>query len=223
MRKKKFCLFSLTLSLSVLAVSCGSPKDANKENFTKAVEKSIKEHPGNLLGSGFGDKKSCFFPVNNQSPIQISISTRDLGSSRPIDKTAEQMDVLSKYGLFTKKNDRSEITPYGEVITKEYEITEQGKAKVLSTKNGNKFISYCKIAFKALTSYNEIPSLGKYADVKFTYIIEDVDAWAKDPASHNLFPQAKAATEMINQPIESRMDMVLLNESWVNPNDSLSK
>jgi hypothetical protein len=225
MHKNNFPVFSLCLILSVLSVSCGSPKDASKENFAKAVERSIKENPGSLTESGFAAKKSCFFQVGIKFPIKIVIPANDLGSSRPISKTLEQMEVLSKYGLFTSKTLNEEMTPYGKIVNKEYDITDQGKAKLMSSKEGNKFISYCKIAFKAVTSYEDLSAsaMGKYADVKFTYVIEDVDAWAKDPAYHNLFPQAKAVSEMINQPIEGRMSIVFSNEAWINPQDSLNK
>jgi hypothetical protein len=225
MRKNNFCVFPFCLILALLSVSCGSPKDTSKENFTKAVEKSVKEHPENLIETGFAGKKSCFFQIGSKLPVEISIPAKDIGSGRPVSKTIEQMEVLSKYGLFTSKTLKEETTPYGKIVTKEYQITDQGKSKLLSDKHTNKYISYCKVAFKALTSYDDLAGsgMGKYADVKFTYVIEDVDVWVKDPTYHNLFPEAKTVTEMINQPIESRMDITFYQEAWVNPKDLSSK
>jgi hypothetical protein len=230
MSKSHFGLLALCLSLSVVSIGCSNPKEVSKDNFGKVIAQSLKEHPEKLVYYGLGYKDSCFYDVGSKLTAQGDVypakAGRDIGASPGTYSSGDRLDILAKLGLFTSQVIKEDETPYnGKMVTKEYTPTDQGKSKIMSTKSGRRYIPFCKIALKSVTSYIE-PSdagYGKQTYVKFTYMIEDVDAWAKDPANQDVFPQLKAVNNMIGKPIEANMNMVLTSEGWVNSDDSVDK
>jgi hypothetical protein len=213
----------LCLGLSLLAVGCGDPKQANKDNFAKAISQSLQKNPGELANHGFGGSQSCFIHLGNQFPQKLTQSSKFARPGRNILPTIARLDILAQQGLLTSSTIKEEESKFdGRVVTKSYDVTDKGKPKVIQSKDGKQlYLPYCKLAFKEVTSYTE-PAEGmgaKYSQVNFTYTIENVDDWAKDPANYEQFPEAKGATAIVGQPIEGKMILILTNEGWRNSKD----
>jgi hypothetical protein len=207
----------------LLAVGCGDLKQANKDNFAKAISQSLQKNPGELANHGFGGSQSCFIHLGNQFPQELTQSSKFARPGRNIFPTVARLDILAQQGLLTSSTIKEEESKFdGRVVTKSYDVTDKGKPKVIQSKDGKHlYLPYCKLAFKEVTSYTE-PAEGmgaKYSQVNFTYTIENVDDWAKDPANYEQFPEAKAATAIVGKPIEGKMTLILTNEGWRNPQD----
>jgi hypothetical protein len=231
MSKTRFSLLALCLGLTFASVGCSNPKEVSKDNFGKAIAKSLKEHGENLSEHGLGNKQTCFQQLGSgDSPIKATVYPARTGQdydARPGTYSyGDQLDALAKSGLLTSQTIKEEENPRnGKMVTKEYTLTDQGKSKIQITKSGKvRYLPFCKIGLKAVASYIE-PSddgggRGKYTQVKYAYVIEDLDGWAKDPANQDIFPDIKPVKELIGKPIEASMTLVLTSEGWENPEDS---
>jgi hypothetical protein len=208
----------------LLAVGCGNPKQASKDNFSEVISQSLQKNPGELAKHGFGGAQSCFIHLGSQFPQTLTQSSKFARPGRNIVPTIARLDILAQQGLLTSRTIKEEESKFdGRVVTKSYDATDKSKPKVIQSKDGKHlYLPYCKLAFKEVTSYTE-PAEGmgaKYSQVNFTYMIETVDDWAKDPANHEQFPEAKAVAAIVGKPIEGKMTLILTNEGWRNPKDS---
>jgi hypothetical protein len=210
------------LGLSILTIGCGNSKEANKGNFAKAIEKSLQTNATTLREVGSGRMESCFIHIGNKIPEQI---TQDLKSNlKPRANTilsrsasVPRMDILAEHGFFTSTVVKEQKDKFSHILVKEYSPTDLAKSKIISIDSGrHHYIPYCKIGLKEVKSYTE-PADGMgatYSQVKYTYVINDIEDWAKNPAYHEQFPEVKAVMEKIGKPIDGEIALVLTNEGW---------
>lgn len=206
---KERVILSLILTAVVVTLSgCNNPKAANKENFAKPIKQRIAENPHRLPNSGIGSG-SCTLDLRG---LPVELRSIDYGSNQ----LAKGYEALKSAGLMTSKVVKEENSWIsGKIITTKYDLSENGKQMLQSLGNNTSFLPYCQVAFKDIKSFSAPEGeKTKLAYVEYTYVVEQVDDWAKNPAILQQFPNIKQIVNLIGQPREAQMYLVLTKDGW---------
>lgn len=189
-------------SLALTLAACGSAKDANKSNFSKAIQAYLDTQKGlcaAIPGKGFP------FTVANQDMLG--------GQSK------KRADALVDAGLLTKR-DTEVKAMFGNKMdpATEYQITDTGKkflvANGANTMAGQNAFCTGKYTVVEVSNFTE-PSdmMGvKLSQVNYRYKVEGADDWAK---SEGMRANYKNFAEQTQGDIQGKAAVILTNEGWM--------
>ena len=170
----------------LLLVGCASKKDANEKNFSEALNSYLAKKGQICLG------------IPSAWPVDLNEAERRSGMGRAV-----EMAALEKAGLVRSHETETEYTPplsSRTVKTKvlRYELTDNGKTfyreKNRSGLSGNKEVlgdlCYGQQALDKIIKWDGPTAVGgsKEASVFYTYKIENLAEWAKQPDIQRVFP-----------------------------------
>jgi hypothetical protein len=214
-------LISISFGLALALVGCGDPKTVSKANFGKVIASSIEKNPINWVGAVLTTERPCLIYLGTQFPQEVQQSD---ASTMPMFKllrsqpSIPRFDALVAQGLLTSQtvSDRQRFGTRS--ITKRYDLTDQGRQKILKSDGSSQYLPYCKVRFKDVTSYIEPAEAygAKRSLVKYTYTVNNIEAWAKDPANQALFPEVQALLQQADKPIDAQASLILTSEGWAN-------
>ena len=176
----------LTLFSLLVVVSCASKKDANEKNFSEA------------LNSYLAAKGQLCLGIPSAWPVDLNEAERRSGMG-----TAAEMAALEKVGLVRSHEAETEYMPplsSRPVKTKvlRYELTDNGKTFYREKDRlglaGNKQVQgdlcYGQQALDKIVNWQGPTAVGdsKEATVFYTYRIENLADWAKNPNIQRVFP-----------------------------------
>jgi hypothetical protein len=176
----------LTLFSLLLLVSCASKKDANEKNFSEALNSFLAKKGQLCLG------------IPSAWPVDLNEAERRGGMG-----TAPEMAALEKAGLVRSHETETEYTPplsSRPVKTKvlRYELTDSGKTfyreKDRLALAGNKQVQgdlcYGQQTLDKIVKWDGPTPAGdsKEASVIYTYKIENLAEWARNPDVQRVFP-----------------------------------
>ncbi|MCY1278086.1 hypothetical protein D9M68_362420 [compost metagenome] len=205
MRKRNVLL---CLSLSTALAGCGSPKDANKGNFERAIQSYLDTQPQTICASVAGIEPPFLLPKD--TPLK----QREL----------KQLDALADAGLLSRSDTQVEVEQGFMTVKKvqvpgyQYAITDAGKPFF---KTGKKQAwGYDRGAFcfgqpkvEAVQSFTEPADMMgmKISKVTYVYQVAGVPAWADNPAVTSAYPQLAAEAKRT----EGKAVLVLTDSDWV--------
>jgi len=201
----------LTLFSVLLLVSCASKKDTNEKNFSEALNSYLAKKGQICLG------------IPSAWPVDLNEPERRSGMGR-----AAEMAVLEKAGLVRSHETETEYTPplssrpvKAKVLR--YELTDNGKTFYREKDRvglaGNKQVQgdlcYGQQALDKIVKW-EGPTVAdgsKDASVFYTYKIENLAEWAKNPDIQRIFP---GVASTINGAGKTQMNqaLILTNQGW---------
>ncbi|MFZ0818525.1 MAG: hypothetical protein WAM91_00530 [Candidatus Acidiferrales bacterium] len=195
----------------LLLVSCASKKDANEKNFSEALNSYLAKKGQTCLG------------IPSAWPVDLNESERRSGMGR-----AAEMAVLEKAGLVRSHETETEYTPplssrpiKARVLR--YELTDNGntfyREKDRLGLAGNKQVQgdlcYGQQALDRIVKWEGPTVAGdsKEASVFYTYKIESLAEWAKNPDIQRVFP---GIVSTINGAGKTQMNqaLTLTNQGW---------
>jgi hypothetical protein len=209
MTKSLPCLMLLGV---LLLVGCASKKDANEKNFSEALNSYLAKKGQICLG------------IPSPWPVDLNESERRSGMGR-----AAEMAALEKAGLVRSYETETEYTPplsSRPVKTKvlRYELTDSGKTfyreKDRLALVGNKQVQgdlcYGQQTLDKIVKWDGPTPAGdsKEASVFYTYKIENLAEWAKNPDIQRVFPGVASTIDGATRTTLNQA-VTLTNEGWV--------
>jgi hypothetical protein len=201
----------LTLFSLLLLVSCTSKKDANEQNFSEALNSYLAKKGQTCLG------------IPTAWPVDLNESERRSGMGR-----AAEMAALEKAGLVSSHETETEYTPpfsSRPVKTKvlRYELTDSGKRfyqeKDRLALGGNKQVQgdlcYGQQILDKIVKWDGPTPAGdsKEASVLYTYKIENLAEWAKNPDIQRVFPGVVSTIDGAGR-TQLNQALTLTNQGW---------
>ena len=183
MKKRALCAMVLG---TFLLVGCGSKNDANEKNLSEATNAYLVKKGQLCLG------------LAAKWPVDLQESDRGPGMVR-----GSQMAALEKVGLVQSHETETEITPLSgarpvKVKVLRYELTDDGKkfyqekeaAGLIGAKESRGDICFGQQALDTVIKTEGPITVGDKKEVTlyYTYKIENLADWAKNPDVQNTFP-----------------------------------
>jgi hypothetical protein len=201
----------LTVFSVLLLVGCASKKDANEKNFSEALNSYLAKKGQICLG------------IPSMWPVDLNEAERRSAMGR-----AAEMAALEKAGLVRSHETETEYTPplssrpvRAKVLR--YELTDTGKT-FYREKGGldlgrNKHVQgdlcYGQQALDKIIKWEGPTAVGdaKEASVFYTYKIDNLAEWAKNPDIQRVFP---GVASTINGAGNTQMNqaLILTNQGW---------
>ncbi|KAE9530387.1 hypothetical protein [Testudinibacter aquarius] len=209
---KKSWVFPLLSSVFVLS-ACNDVKDANKENFSKAIQEALDTQ-----------KVVCItLPTANVQPADDSaLKIGDVVLlDRGIQSGAEiqQADFLESLEFFTKENKMLALKRmWGEPTEEKVVVySETDKIKPYLVEESNAFSSSRKLCsgravVEQIVNFTEPGEQGgvKASQVNYRITIKDLADWATSPTFEQIYPRAKLTESELNK----TSILILTNEGW---------
>lgn len=205
MKKTGITLLFVT---TVLMFGCGSPKDASKSNFKKAINKHYQ--------------KDCESVSPGYSNFPVKIRVYD---SKITESEMKPYDALASIGFL----DAKEETEKGAAFfgkppvyrSKVYSLTEKGKAALKNASPNKNFNNnFCVATLKVDEISNfTVPSaaLGlTVSKVNYTVSPEKISDWANNPQIQKAFPKIP---KILEKKHSASTDLVLMNDGWLHFED----
>jgi hypothetical protein len=201
----------LALFSVLLLVSCASKKDANEKNFSEALNSYLTKKGQTCLG------------IPSIWPVDLNEAERRNGMGR-----AAEMAALERAGLVRSHETEAEYTPplsSRPVKTKvlRYELTDNGKTfyreKNRSGLSGNKEVlgdlCYGQQSLDKIVKWDGPTAVGdsKEASVFYTYKIENLAEWAKNPDIQRVFPGIVSTIDGAGK-TQMNQAVTLTTEGW---------
>ena len=208
MKKSLPCLMLLCV---LLLVGCASKKDANEKNFSEALNSYLAEKGQICLG------------IPSPWPVDLNESERRSGMGR-----AAEMAALEKAGLVRSHETETEYTPPlssrpVKIKVLRYELTDSGKTfyrqKDRLALVGNKQVQgdlcYGQQTLDKIVKWDGPTPAGdsKEASVFYTYKIENLAEWAKNPDIQRVFPGVASTIDGATRTTLNQA-VTLTNEGW---------
>jgi hypothetical protein len=201
----------LALFSVLLLVSCASKKDANEKNFSEALNSYLAKKGQICLG------------IPTVWPVDLNEAERRSGMGR-----AAEMAALEKAGLVRSHETETEYTPplssrpvRAKVLR--YELTDTGKTfyreKYRLGLGGNKQpegdLCYGQQALDKIIKWDGPTVVGdsKEASVFYTYKIENLAEWAKNPDIQRIFPGVLSSIDGVGK-IQMNQALTLTDKGW---------
>ncbi|KDB72279.1 hypothetical protein AZ21_0494 [Bordetella bronchiseptica B20-10725633] len=193
---------SAITSLALTLAACGSAKDANNSNFSKAIQAYLDTQKGLCAAI---PAKGLPFTLANQDMLG--------GQSK------KRADALVDAGLLTKR-DTEVKAMFGNKMepATEYQITDTGKkflvANGANTMAGQDAFCSGKYTVVEVSNFTE-PSdmMGvKLSQVNYRYKVEGADDWAK---SESMRANYKNFAERTQGDIQGKAAVILTNDRWM--------
>jgi hypothetical protein len=201
----------LTLFSLSLLVGCASKNDANERNFSEAVNSYLATEGQLCLG------------IPSAWPVDLNEAERRSGMG-----TAAEMAALERVGLVRSHEAETEYMPplsSRPVKTKvlRYELTDNGKTfyreKDRLSLAGNKQVQgdlcYGQQALDKIVNWQGPTAAGdsKEATVFYTYRIENLAEWAKNPDIQRVFPGIVSTIDGAGK-TQMNQALTLTNQGW---------
>ena len=201
----------LPLFSVLLLVSCASKKDANEKNFSEALNSYLAKKGQLCLG------------IPSAWPVDVNEAERRSGMG-----TAAEMAALEKAGLVRSRETETEYTPplsSRPVKTKvlRYELTDSGKTFYREKDRlglaGNKQVQgdlcYGQQALDKIVKWQGPTAArdSKEATVFYTYRIENLADWAKNPNIQRVFPGIVSTIDGAGK-TQMNQALTLTNQGW---------
>jgi hypothetical protein len=194
-----------------LVVSCASKKDANEKNFSEALNSYLAKKGQVCLG------------IPSAWPLDLNQAERRSGMGR-----AAEMAALEKAGLVRSHETETEYTPplstrpvRAKVLR--YELTDKGntfyREKDRLGLGGNKQVQgdlcYGQQALDKIVKWEGPTAAGasKEATVFYTYRIENLADWAKNPDIQKVFPGIVLTIDGDGK-TQMNQALTLTNQGW---------
>src|SRR5271154_5844469 len=183
---KKSVLCVTVLGILLLLVGCGSKNDANEKNLSEATNAYLVKKGQLCLG------------LASKWPVDLQDSDRGQGIVR-----GSQMAALEKAGLVQSHETETEITPLSgtrpvKAKVLRYELTDDGKKfyrekevpGLIGEKESRGDICFGQQALETVIKTEGPITVGdkKEMTLYYTYKIENLAEWAKDPNIQKTFP-----------------------------------
>lgn len=201
----------LTLFSVLLLVSCASNKDANDKNFSVALDAYLAKKGQICLG------------IPSAWPVDLNDAERRSGMGR-----AAEMAALEKAGLVRSHETETEYTaalssrPVKTQVLR-YDLTDSGKTfyreKDRLALAGNKLVQgdlcYGQQTLDRIVKWDGPTPVGdsKEASVFYTYKIENLAEWAKNPDIQRIFPGIVSTIAGAGKTQMSQA-LTLTNQGW---------
>ncbi|MDR3352544.1 MAG: hypothetical protein LBO00_06005 [Zoogloeaceae bacterium] len=193
----------MSRSVAALAVAaCGNPKDANKANFSKAIQAYLDTQPALCVEVPFGRE-------GRKLPVVIQ---EQKGNEK------DRAEALVEAGLLGKRETevksiwsiREEMVP-----ATEYQATALGKQYLVTEKSGSSSFCTGKYKLTGIDNFTE-PASNQWvsatmSQATFRYEITDLADWTQSE-------KLRAADEWTFKALEKNQDkavLVLTNEGWI--------
>ena len=202
----------LALFSVLLLVSCASKKDANEKNFSEALNTYLAKKGQICLG------------IPSAWPVDLNESERRSGMGR-----AAEMAALEKTGLVRSHETETEYSPPlssrpVKTTVLRYELTDSGKTFFRERDRlalaGNKQVQgdlcYGQQALDKIVKWEGPTTVGdsKEASVFYTYKIDNLAEWAKNPDIQRVFPGVVSTIDGATKTTLNQA-VTLTNEGWV--------
>jgi hypothetical protein len=201
----------LMLLGGLLLIGCASKKDANEKNFSEA------------LNSYLATKGQLCLGIPSAWPVDLNEAERRSGMG-----TAAEMAALEKAGLVRSHETETEYMPplsSRPVKTRvlRYELTDNGKTFYREKDRlglaGNKQVQgdicYGQQALDKIVNWQGPTAAGdsKEATVFYTYRIENLADWAKNPDIQKVFPGIVSTIDGAGK-TQMNQSLTLTNQGW---------
>jgi hypothetical protein len=209
--------FKIVIVLIVLfysLVGCGSPKDANKDNFKDAINKYYLKKNVIVYSGNF--------------PETIKIDPKDPSYSLyRYEKKVKEYDALAKNGFLDVKVGAAQVRDYNffsfgkkrkmrSVKTKTYSISSKGKQALIKDGKRTGF-KVCSLRVKSIDRFTEpAQSMGAtISEVKFTLESYNVEKWV-----NNEFLKIHSYLNKFIKDSKNSCVLVLMNDGWVHEKEA---
>ena len=201
----------LMLFSVLLLIGCASKKDANEKNFSEA------------LNSYFAKKGQLCLGIPSTWPVDLNEAERRGGMG-----TAAEMTALEKAGLTRSHETETEYIPplssrpvRAKILR--YELTDNGKTfyrekdrlGLAGTKQVQGDLCYGQQALDKIVKWEGPTPAGnsEEASIFYTYRIENLAEWAKNPDIQKVFPGIVSTIEGAGK-TQMNQVLTLSNEGW---------
>lgn len=192
----KYSLGLLVLTLSL--TGCSNPQEASNSNFSKAIQAFLSSR----------EQALCLPLAKQQTPFVLVNSSSD----------KRQTDILVELGLLKSKKTQVEVSQLFGTTNKEgteYDLTSDGKKYLVELSSQR--IGFCTGTYKVSTienfttptAYNGIT----VSQVNFTYKLDNLAKWAKNPAVLNFDGKLKQLLETNER--QGKATLFQTNNGWV--------
>lgn len=195
----------------LLLISCASKKDANEKNFSEALNSYLAKKGELCLG------------IPSAWPVDLNEAERRSGMG-----TAAEMAALEKAGLVRSHETETEYTPplssrpvKANVLR--YELTENGKTfyrvKDSLGLGGNQQVRgdlcYGRQVLDKIVNWQGPTAArdSEEATVFYTYRIENLADWAKNPDIQKVFPGIVSTIDGAGK-TQMNQSLTLTNQGW---------
>jgi hypothetical protein len=201
----------LTLFVVLALVSCASKNDANDKNFSQALNAYLAQKGELCLG------------IPSTWPVDLNEAERRSGMGRAV-----EMAALERVGLVRSHETETEYTPPlstrpVKVKVLRYELTDEGKkfyrAKqplaLVGTKGTQGDLCYGQQTLDKIVKWDGPTAIGesKAASVFYTYKIENLAGWAKNPDVQRVFPGIVSTIDGAGK-TQMNQALTLTNQGW---------
>lgn len=221
---KSFVLALLPVALLALA-ACGSPTDASKSNFMKAIDAHLATHCQTIEPDWVHTWQG--YPRNvelaDPGPYRSQAAADRINS-----KLEAPFEVLVRAGLLSAANGTAEASGYTiqasgsflshpKVHVRTYSLTAAGKKALTKDPDGLGGLGFCAVRYKVDEIVRFTQPAANMAgvinsQVVYTYSPAEIAPWATSPEVIRAFPQLKGFFAKHQQAVTT---LVLTNDSWV--------
>lgn len=196
----------------LVLVSCANKNDANKKHFSDA------------LNSFLAAKGQVCLGIPSAWPVDLNEAERRMGGVR-----AQEMAALEKAGLVRSHETETEYTPPlstrpVKIKVLRYELTDQGKkfyrvketfVGSTSNKGTQGDLCYGQQRLDEIVKWEGPNAVGgsEEASVFYTYKVENLAEWAKNPDIQTVFPGIVSTINGTGKTVENQA-LVLTNQGW---------
>lgn len=192
LNKKSGALLS-TVCVAVLLTGCGNAKDANKDNFKKAIQDYLDTQPG-----------LCAAVPSRELPF--TLADQGLWSS----SGKERADALAEIGFLEKKPTQVKAA-FGNKMESatEYQLTSEGEKAL----NEHRFCTgqYQVIEVDNFTEPGDMMGV-TISEAKYRYRIKDAADWANNEALQAAY---KEFAEAGQAEVKSKAVLILTGDGWL--------
>ncbi|CAG9233056.1 Putative secreted protein [Paraburkholderia caribensis] len=195
----------VTVSLVTLfaLAGCGNKKDANKSNFSEAIQDYLNTTKGVCVSlprkeAPFALEKKGGFFFNHEPEKAAALVSAGL-------LTASETEVPGMFG-----NQK--------VAATQYALTDEGKKYLVKGGGGNivGFDAFCggKYEVKEVENFTEPADMfgTKISQVNFSLVAVDAPSWSKQSQIQAAYPDVKQG---LDDPAQAKAVLVATNEGWM--------
>jgi hypothetical protein len=209
---------TMTLLAAISVSGCGSKMDPNEKNFGAAIDQYFAKHGDLCLGyrawpvdlTAMDIKLSKTWPYSRAAGLAALESTGLVTSQ---DVEIEGKDYRGKPNGIKYKVKRYQITEAGKKFYREKQVDSIGLGGMTKETQGD--LCYGKLALDKVVKWEGPIKFGDYqeASVTYTYKIDGLADWAKDPKIKAAFPGVGQEIDGIGAR-QSRHGVKLTSQGW---------
>lgn len=201
--------YAALICLPLLA-ACGSPKDASKANFTKAIDAQLSKRCALASFEMTYASNSTAFPLSI-AKIEPGMMLNAEQAKKMDERNFGQYDSAVKAGLLSAVDAQVKPTIGREGPGKTFSLTEVGKKSLIDPRG----TAFCAGHYKVdeVVNFTEPGNaMGvTISNVTYTFSPVDVPTWATSDASKAAFPNLAKQLEPKQQ---GRATLMLQNDGW---------